>query len=257
MIQRHRHLLLLPLLFAIAAGCAGPARTSRDLTGFAGIRRMVEERNAEVRALSGQGRISIDTPELGNTGGITVHVLKPDSLLIDITGPFGVGVARGLVTQSLFTFYNGLDNTVIQGATSAENLRRVLHFPIEFADVIEVLTGTVGFRSAPAAEPVLSAEGSSITATFRTANGQIEYVIDTDYEAITKYTRRNTGGEIVENITFKDFRKKSGVYVPTVVAIARPLAEESLTLVYERATINDTPIDFSFKVPRSATKISL
>ncbi len=256
MIPRHVLALLLLPAAMLYVGCTGASRLSDDAT-FDDVRRRVEARNANVRALSGEGRISIDTPEIGNSGSVGVRLSKPDSLLIDITGPFGVGLARGLVTSSAFTFYNQWENTVLEGATSVENMRRVLRFPIAFADVLDVLSGTVGFRGAAEASPVVSVDGGTWTAVYPTSQGTIEYVVEIGYEAVTRVTRRNAQGEMLEMIQFKDFRRKGGLYMPSVVSIVRPLSEESLTLVYERTTLNDLPLDFTFKVPRSATKISM
>lgn len=248
-------LLLLPVVFGVV-GCSGSSSLGEGAT-FDDVRRRVEARNAQVRALTGDGRISIDTPEIGNSGSVGVRLSKPDSLLIDITGPFGVGLAKGLVTSRAFTFYNQWDNMVFEGETTLENMRRVLRFPIEFADVLDVLSGTVGFRAAPAVTPVVTVDGGTWTAVYSASSESIEYVVETGYEAVTRVTRRNAQGEMLEQIQFKDFRRRSGMYLPSVVSIVRPLSEESLTLVYERTTLNNLPVDFTFKVPRSATRVSL
>lgn len=217
---------------------------------------LVDRRNAEVKAMTAYGSISIDTPELSNTGSIEVNVLKPDSMMFDISGPFGVRVAKGLITSREFTFYNGLENTVAEGATNSKNLKNVLRLTIEFADALDILSGTM--RIAPRAADMKrtgTLEDSYYRIAYANEQYTEEYLVDLSYESVKRYTRRDASDVIVEDISFKDFRKKSGMYMPGIISIERAPARESLVLSYEQQTLNNLPIDFTFKIPKSATRI--
>lgn len=218
--------------------------------------RRVEERGREIIALDGSGKISVETPDFSGGGSIQVRLLKPDSLQLEINGPFGVTVARGLVTDRDFQFYDGMNNTVVEGETNARNLRRVLRFPISFADILAVLTGSMGFGAAPQdAEPVGRLDGSSYLLEWRSEGETLEYAVDIRTLAMLRFTRRNAEGEILEEFRFRDFRSRGSVDVPHILALSRPMDNEALTIVYDRVAINDLPVVFDFSYPRSARRI--
>ena len=245
------------LLASLIASCSGSRFDDNTPLAPGDVITAVNERNAKIRALNGSGRISVDTPELANSGGISIKLQKPDTLLLEINGPFGMNVGKGLITDKRFTFYNGLDNTVMQGSTTSKNLRSVLRVSVEFKDILDILSGTTGFTRNPGkAVPKGTRRGDEYELLYDTGDESVEYLVDLKYEAIKKITRRDRRHEVVEEISFRDFRKKSDVYLPFMITVSRPPADENLTLVYDRQAINQLPLDFAFKVPASATKIN-
>lgn len=245
--------------FVLLAGCS-PTKMEYIAVSMNAdeIMRALDRRNRDVRSLVGIGQVSVDTPELSNLGTLSVSVLKPDSLLVEITGPFGVGVAKGLVTRAQFQFYNGIDNRFYTGTTNARNLRAILRMSIEFDDVIELLTGCIRFtHHDTTARGTATWNGSECTLRFATEFETVDYVIDADYDCVTRYTKKNTDGEILEEVKFKDFKARGEFSIPRVVSIERPPFQQSMTVLYETMKINDMPIDFTFKVPANVTHILL
>ncbi len=171
---------------------------------------LVEQRNAQLKTLKAYGRISIDTPEMSNTAGLVIKALKPDSLYLEIRGPFGMTLAKGLVTSSEFTFYDSWKNQILNGETTADNMRRILRMRIEFRSILEILTGTMGFSQAPAdASRNGKVVDGDYVLTYTAATETSEYLIDLDYMAVTLYTRRDAEGAVLEEHRFGDFRKRS------------------------------------------------
>ena len=93
---------------------------------FEEIRARVNESSARLLSLDADGEISIDSPELSNTGSITVSINKPDSIFTKLEGPFGIDVADLLITRENFIYYNVMDNKVIKGMTTPSNLRYIM-----------------------------------------------------------------------------------------------------------------------------------
>lgn len=242
----------------LLAGCAStPAIDTTKPIDPREIMQRVEQRGREILALNGSGKISVESPEFSGGGSIQVRVLKPDSLQLEITGPFGVTVARGLVTDRDFQFYDGMNNTVAEGSTTAQNLRRVLRFPITFDDILSVLTGTLGFGAAPQdADPQGRLDGDDYILSWQSEGQSLEYAVDTRTLAVRRFTRRNDEGEILEEMLFRDFRSHAGIEVPHIVSIERPMDGEALSIVYDRLTVNDLPMVFNFSYPRSARRIT-
>ena len=252
----------LPLLFfaiALLAGCATePAIDTTKPVDPREVMRRVEQRGAELVALRGQGKISVESPEFSGGGSISVRLLRPDSLQLEINGPFGVTVARGMVTERDFQFYDGMNNTVAEGSSTAENLRRVLRFPITFDAVLAVLTGTLGFDAAPQdADPAGRVDGDRYLLSWESEGETLEYAVDVRTLAITRFTRKDATGLVTEEILFRDFRVHAGIVVPHILSVSRPADGESLSIVYDRITVNDLPVRFDFSYPKSARRISL
>ncbi|MDH7514265.1 MAG: DUF4292 domain-containing protein [Bacteroidota bacterium] len=218
----------------------------------------VKSRNACIRSIQGSGSISIETARLSNSGNIRLRLRKPDSLAVDISGPFGIGVAKGLFTSKEFVFYNSIENTLTRGKTSQENLRNLLYMPIEFREILDILSGSVGFDHLPAgAEPEGELRGDIYCITYRSVEGTREYEIDPKYEAVTRYVRKSPSGEVLEVIRFRDYRRKSNVYLPTVITIDRPGSNEHFMLMFDQLTVNEGQVDFSFQYPKSAVEVNI
>lgn len=218
----------------------------------------VLQRNRMIHAHVGTGRISIDSPDFSGAGNIEFRTSKPDSALMKISGPFGISIGSGLLTSSEFTFYDGYNNTVLTGATTPENLRRTFRMSIEFKDVLDILSGSFGFSSLGADKTIRSSfEDGSYRITLQNPAGSEEYRINTSYAAVSRYIARDTDGNIVEDIAFKDFRKVAGIYMPFIITVLRPQHDESLSIVYERQRLNELPVDFAFSVPSGARRIQL
>jgi hypothetical protein len=201
----------------------------------------------------------MDTPDQAGSGSMELRLRKPDSLLVEIFGPFGVRVAKGFVTAESFTFYNNLDNTVAAGATDAAALRSMLHVPFDFPSLLDILSGTMSFGRLADSAAIAGAENGGVYTIARHAPGgeRIEYDVDLSYDAVTRRTRKDPSGRILDEVTFRDFRKKQGMYLPTVISISRPNDDENVTLVYDQLSVNEFPLDFSFSYPKSAVRIRL
>jgi hypothetical protein len=243
----------------LLAGCAGaPSLDLRQPTDPVRVMDLVAGRNAAILTLEAQGSISIDSPELSNSGMLSLRASRPDSLWLEISGPFGVTAARGLVTRDGFAFYNGLDNTVITGSSSERNLRRVLRLSVSFGDMLDIAVGAMGFRRRPA-DAVLRGEvrDGSYVLVFAGKDSTATYTIDPAALAVSRFTLTDADGAVLEEVTFRDFRRTSGVSAPHIISVSRPHDEESLTLLYDRLSLNDYPLDLTLSVPRSARRVVL
>jgi hypothetical protein len=253
------HAIPLSLLLLLFVGCTASTAidTSKPIDPRE-VMRLVEERNAEVLALRGTGKITVESPEFSGGGSIQVLALKPDSLQLEITAAFGVTVARGLLTGESFQFYNGMNNTVAEGSSTVENLRSILRFPIAFSTILDVVTGTLGFDTAPRDVPPIGMLRDSDYILAWTSEGQaLEYAVDLGTMAIRRFTRRNESGEILEEILFRDYRRHAGIALPHIISVSRPFDSENLSVVYDRIMVNDLPVRFTFSYPRSARRIVL
>jgi outer membrane lipoprotein-sorting protein len=249
--------ILLPLLVLapLLASCGGGGEAVQP-PGPGDVIARVQQRNAFVRGFSATGAVTIETPELSNSATIELKILKPDSLLFELYGPFGVRVGKAFITRDSITFYNGIDNSVARGKTNAAAFRSLLRLSFDFQSIVSILTGTMDcdVRTAPTSSTF---SDNTCRLMYDDGGDVRDYEVDLNYDAVRRFVRRSKDGVILEDVNFRDFRKKAGIYLPTVISIERPSANESLTLVYEQYFINDLPMDFTFSYPKSAVRIKL
>jgi len=72
------------------------------------VQDVVRMHHTRIQSMKGEGRISVETPEIGQSGSFILTLQKPDSILINLRGPFGIKVGTALVTRTGFLFYNSL-----------------------------------------------------------------------------------------------------------------------------------------------------
>jgi len=67
----------------LAAGCAAPAHATRELTlGPAQVVERVEGRSDRIRAVKGDGVLTIESPEQSGSSSFDIRLKKPDSMLV-------------------------------------------------------------------------------------------------------------------------------------------------------------------------------
>ncbi len=119
---------------------ASNTKTLSEIT-FTELREQVNKNSMKLQSLDANGEISIDSPEMSNTGSITVSINKPDSVFTKLEGPFGIDVANLLITRNNFIYYNVMDNKVIRGPSTQQYLSIIMKIKIDFDDIINAFSG--------------------------------------------------------------------------------------------------------------------
>ncbi|NOY06909.1 MAG: DUF4292 domain-containing protein [Chlorobi bacterium] len=244
----------------IASGCStGSSIIVTNSTSPEDVINILRQHNAAVSTFYGVGQITLDTPDISNTAGVTVRVSKNDSLMVEISGPFGISLGTGMVTRRQFQFYNGIDNSLLVGEPTPESFRRVLRIPVEFDDILELFTGTmtVGRAAAPGVIPSGIAKGDEYYIVYKSKKGNIEYVIDLNKAVVSSFRRHDSTGALVEEVRFRDFKERDGAYVPTYITLRRPIEEQELTIAYDVVKVNPPDLTFPFRIPGNVRRISL
>ncbi len=116
----------------ITAGCAPSAKVYKERTlAAAEVMRRVNERGQSISSLRGNGSITIETPEGSSSGSFDLSLKKPDSLLVELHGPFGIHVGTLLLSRERFLFYNNMDNTALVGKPDGRTLNSMFRLRME------------------------------------------------------------------------------------------------------------------------------
>jgi outer membrane lipoprotein-sorting protein len=219
------------------------------------IVRRVEANAGELASLRATGNLSIESRELSNSASCEVRMKRHDSLLIKITGPFGIKVASAFVTRKGFTFYDVLQNKVISGKTTVANIRAFLKFESDFDDVLDLFSGIATFRRENATPLSYGTDDGNYLLTFQRGSDTAKYWIDPEYFVVTKYQILNGVGEVFTEAKYSKFKQYGHLYLPRSIQMVREKEEQSLALFYERHEPNKPDLDFTFTVPANAERI--
>ena len=133
-------LLSVVLFFAGCASASRPNLAAKTLNAQL-VQQTVRGNYEKVHSLTGSGTITVETPEIAQSGSFELFLHKPDSVLVKIEGPFGISVGSALITRDGFMFYNSLQNQLITGPVTSANLSRIFRVKLTFDELMALFTG--------------------------------------------------------------------------------------------------------------------
>lgn len=235
------------------AACSGAGNNSTDDLSIAEIKSKVNNNSSKLNSLYSEGEISIDSPELSNSGSLTLNLRKPDSVYIKLEGPFGIDIADILLTRQNFLYYNAMDNRVIKGPSTPLNIGAILRIKLSFDEILDASSGTFSFRDISEDKCKLTVEnGNYIITETLTGNCSKKYTIDSKFFYISKYGIYDDKGKVVLEIEYSDYTVKSGINFPTKIFVQKPEEKQYLYMYHNSFEINKEKINFKFKIPKSA-----
>lgn len=246
-------LILLPFITVAfpGAGCAPSARIKRELTLTpVQVIDLIRRRSAEIRTLRGEGSLTIESPEQSNSSSFTLGLKKPDSLLVNLSGPFGIRFGTLLFSRTEFVFYNYQDNYAFIGKSDGSTLHAMFNLRMNFDEVIRAFTGD--FFSSPA-ESLISFSNDSLSyiLTYRDGPRAVEYRIDGEYHYVSAYRVLDASGRSTLTAIAEEPEEFGQLVVPRLLRVIFPLERRSITVAYSDMEIG-VPVRCSFTVPRSA-----
>jgi outer membrane lipoprotein-sorting protein len=253
MVQRFPIVIFLFLLSY--SGCRTTSTlniSDRSITS-AEVQEIARTHHARIRSMKGEGRISFQTPEITQSGSFILTLRKPDSVLINLQGPFGIKVGSALMTRTGFYFYNSLENKLITGSASIENLSRILHIRLSFDDLLNIFAGGEFLdRRSPDETRI---ENGQFVFIYATRTSSRRYWIDPTSFCIQKIQFWDRYEKLTLEQTFYNFENIDGITMPYAIRITQPKAQKMLSLNYSDILLNTEQLQFSFTIPQNVERI--
>jgi outer membrane lipoprotein-sorting protein len=245
----------LPLIVLLISlnGCAPALKTAGESPLAAGeILRRVHERNEAVRTLKGEGTITVEAPEGSNTGFFTASLKKPDSLLVEFKGPFGIHVGTLLLSRQRFIFFNRMENRAVLGRPDGRTLQSMFKLRMDFDQILNAFTGEFpeASRGDTLSGPV-AIEDNAYVLQYRNPAGGTEYRIDGETFVVRSYTVADTPGDPAVTATTERIDNSAPVPMPRFLRVIFPRERRSITIAYDDIETNK-PVDCSFVLPARA-----
>jgi len=253
----HRFSFIIFLFCLLYTGCGTTSTlnlNNRSVTSEE-VQEIARTHHTRIQSIQGEGRIYVETPEIAQGGAFILTLRKPDSVLINLRGPFGINVGSALLTRTEFAFYNSLENQLITGSTSIENLNRILHVQLSFDDLLNIFSGG-GFLDNDLRSPdQKSIEDEQFVFKYTSNNSTRRYWIEPTSLSIQKIQFLDHTGKLTLEQTFNDFENVSGIAMPYAIRITQPETQQMLTLNYSDIMVNVEQLQFTFTIPQNAERI--
>jgi len=219
------------------------------------VQEVVRENHARIQSLKGEGRISVETPEIAQSGSFILTLLKPDSVLINLQGPFGIKIGSALVTRTGFLFYNSFENKLITGSSNMENLNRILHVQLNFDNLLNLFSGGTFLEEDLRSPDETRIEDNQFVFIYASNNTSRRYWINPTTLSIQKVQFIDNGGKITLEQTFSDFENINGIEMPYSIRVKQPKKRRMLALKYSDISVNAEQLKFTLTIPSNAERI--
>jgi outer membrane lipoprotein-sorting protein len=248
---------LLSLVVVFLAGCAAVPKP--DLAGKTVnpeiVRQIVRGNYEKVRSMTGSGTISVETPEMAQSGSFELFLRKPDSVLVKIEGPFGISVGSVLITRQEFVFYNSLENQLITGPVTSANLNRILRIKLTFDELLTLFTGGSFLASDDASPETVAVEENQYVLTYRSLEGSRRYWLDPASLLITRIQHLDPKGKLYFEERYEKFRTFADASLPRFIRVTQHTSQRMIGVTFSSLDINTGGAPLVVDIPKNAERI--
>jgi outer membrane lipoprotein-sorting protein len=216
----------------------------------------LEANRRRVKTFVGKGTLLIETEDFRNEAFFRVALKKPDSLNLNVLGPFGIELANALATEEDFKFYDAMNNILYQGAINEEILETIFRVDLTFQELIDAFVGSVNMTDLLYTEPdEYKVDYEEYVLTFVDDKTRVARVFRVSIRdlGVTHYQVLDENGNILVNAVYEDFEKIEGATIPTRARIVNHAADQSIEIVYDEIRVNDDDVTLYFEPPNDAT----
>lgn len=234
----------------MSTGKVGSKTVSPDV-----VRRMIRENHERVHSLNAAGTISVETPEIAQSGSFELMLRKPDSVLVKVEGPFGIDVGSALITKDSFLFYNSLRNQLVAGPVNTANLRRIFKVDLTFEELIALFAGG-DFLPGDEGDPEsIVSEENQIVLTYGSDIGTRRYFIDPALQLITRIQHLDSSGKLFLEARFERIRQAGGAALPRYIRITQHYRRQVVSVAFSSLEVNGDRPPLTLDIPQNAERV--
>lgn len=255
--MRYRDVAFASLILVLLGGCASAPRSS-----FIGkavtpemVQRIVRVNHERIQSLTGSGTISVETPDLAQSGSFELVLHKPDSMLVRVEGPFGIHVGSVLLTRRDFAFYNSLQNQLVTGTVNVSNLRRIFRINLTFDELLNLFTGGTFLAADDTPPDSVASEEDQLILIYRREGGIRRYWIDPASLLISKIQHLDETGKLFAEERFERFRTLGDASLPRLIRLTQHRSRRLVAVSFSSLAINTGSDPLVLDVPNNAERI--
>ena len=216
-------------------------------------------RNAQLKFMKVEAELSITINENTNSADCLMKMAGRDSLSMEVSGPFGISVARLYSNSKFFLFHDMLQGRAIEGKPTRETLSEVTFLPLSFEDYASL------FRAEPPGNIQLFTPVESYSDSVKSLYKRVidpsatEFLLCNKVDGtIREYQRKNKEGILELSMVYDKYTIINGIPMPSIVSLNSPLRGVSVTVTAQSISVNDSiPSVMRFPLPASITPLRM
>ena len=242
------------LLIFVLAGCSTVRKTT-DLQSIS----QLPDRKSDLKTLQFKASLSVSFPKMNQNVVSDVMLSGADSAKIDLTGPFSVPVGKFFANQNKFYFYNTMENVVIEGKPTSENMQQTMMIPLSFSDFARLLR--VETPGDPSEFQPVERYPDKKNILFRNNSGSeyVEYAVySIEQGNIIQYQRKDRNGNLILNCYYRDFKVQDGYSMPERIVMKFEQIDGKIEVNVKSFGVNDfNPNEIEPSLPQGVKRIKM
>jgi hypothetical protein len=242
-------------MLLVLAGCAGHKETVKNLNlSLPEVLGKVRERNFFLKTLKGGGSITVEAPDASNSGSFEVDFRKPDSVRVELGGPFGLHVGTLFVAREKFIFFNRMDNTAVIGKPDGKTLQTMFHLNMAFDELLPAFTGEFPLWAESDSLEQFYTKDDMYIVLLKSGAEKKEYRIDAADFFVNNYRLIDSNGNVTINASASRPTETETISMPSLLRVVFPRERRSITVAYSDVHPNER-VDCSFSLPEQVERI--
>lgn len=245
------------IIITLSISCSSPRYVlNKDKISFTELLKGIEDEQENLISLSGKSRVSIETPEFSGNFFADILYNNNDSLLINISGPFGIDVGKMFLGKKRFIFLNQFSNQFYSGDTDIFKKKNFLQFPLNIEEITNFFTGKEIINNMKIIDYDINGDLFFIHGK----NSSVNYNIWIDnITGRIKKIEYLSQKKIILVKEYDKFFKFGNIYFPKHIKLSRPEEKQVVSVYYNRLMLNQKilPSEFIIKISDSARQIDL
>ena len=247
-----RLLSIAVVVIVVVSGCSTTATAVKSHTlTVQEVVQMVHHRDEQIKTLKGEGNITFESPEESHSGSFEVFVKKPDSLRLEIKGPFGIHIGTLTLSEKEYLYYDWRNNIARRGSASGAPFSSLIRLALHADEIIRAFTGEFLRAGAEDSLQTFLIQDDLYVLRYRTDLETREYRIDSDAMSVASYRLLDSAGKANLISTASRFDDRGAAIMPQLLRVIDPRQRRSITIAYSDITLNK-PVQCSFVPPREA-----
>jgi hypothetical protein len=245
------------LLFLLLTGCSSSrfVLDTRETT-FRQLLDHIEDQQQKITSLQAVSRITIESREFNGNFFARILYRQSDSLLITVTGFFGMEAGNLFIGRDRFIFYNQMSNKFYNGSVQDFKFRRFMQFPLPLPELSNLFLARETFTIM---KIIRYTEDENLF-FIEAQNGDYNYKIwiDPDTGRILKLHSYRFD-QLLYTREYGDFIRINGLYFPRKIIMTQPEARQAVAVYYTELKLNQeiTRDKFEIKISDKAEQIDL
>jgi len=211
---------------------------------------------SELSSYKAECDVMVENESAPMQGTCTLSILRTDSLLMQIGGPFGILVGKLSASPTNMIYLDALRSEVFEGNPQNPEMQAKLPIPLSYEDIIYLMRAEVPFMTNNYTF-VKESDGKQVFTN--TTNSQfIDFVqMSTKDSTMLTYQRKSKTGELLFNVNYNEYATKNNIRYPISISLHFPMRKLQAKFIVTDMLLNSTAERYWFNVPKNIKRTKL